>query len=502
MLLTMLAVVVGIGALVAATGSVRGPAVATIAGGLLGGAVLIRASDTPLGTALASTHIPLIGVLALAGVGISLLDAGVVAAVSGDSSADLTGILRSIVLHLGVAIGAGLGALGAIGTLRDGIGDGGIWKLWQSGVATNAVIVVVLGAILAPRHEAISALPLPSIDLSPLFDLVLSPSGPGVVLVTFWALVLSLVESTRITLTNLPLAELVSRSQRERISKLLLRADKSLKTVTNLSLVLGLASFVLFLPAFRTALFEGAPVTRKIIPVLATPALRSLLLALTVGLFMISFAIYLLQRLAGQVASALGTYLPAAAGGILAIVFATVATPLVGRARSQLPRSLQEPARSLVDAFSPVGLILAVMAVAVLVLLAAMTVIVGAGALRYVPSRGAGGAFAATGLVVGAVSVGATGGSAIIVFVVVALGVLAWDASEHGVITRAELKGPATGIEAVHIVGSLAVAGLGVGVAWLSYTIFLGAITVPEGSLPGAIGAIVASLLVLGVLRG
>jgi hypothetical protein len=313
------------------------------------------------------------------------------------------------------------------------------------------------------------------------------------VLVTFWALVLALVESTRITLANLPLAELASRSQRERILKLMLRADKSLKTVTYLSLVLGLSS--LALPAVRTALFE-------IVTVLATPALRSLLLALAVGLFVISFAIYSLQRLAGQVAGALGTYLPAVAGGILAIGVAAVATPLAGRTRSQLPQSLQEPARNLVDAFSPVGLILALIAVAILVLLVAMAVIVGAGALRYVPSWGAGGAFAAAGLVVGAVSVGATGGSAIVVFVVVALGVLAWDASEHGVISRAELKGPATSVEAVHIVGSLAVAGLGVGVAWLSYTILLGAVAVPDGSLPGAVGAIVATLLVIGMLRG
>lgn len=502
LLLVALAVIIGIAALVTSTGSVRSPAMATVAGGLLGVAVIFRASDTPLGTAIASAIVPLVGVLAVATAGISVLDASAVAAASGGSSAGMPGNLRFVVRHLGVTIGAGLGAFGTVGTLRDGIGDGAVGQLCRSIVAMLAVIGTALVVILAPSHEAILRLPVAAMNLSPFVDPLFSPNDPGITLLTFWVLGTVAVWSAKAALNRLPILALASRSRRERMSSLVEQIDGVLWGGVRFCLLFVVATSLLLIGADTTAMFEAVPVAREVVTALEAPVLRVFLLSAIAVLAGITLFIQVIKCTTGSVASAIRAHLPAAFGGILAILIAVIAAPLVGKVRSRLPEGFNESVGTFVESYSPVGVVLAAVAVAVFLLLLALTVIALGGALGYVPSRSAGGAIAAAGLVVGALSVGATRGSAVVVFFVVALSLLAWDVNEYGVTIRAELKNPATRTETVHAVGSLAVAALGVGVAWGFYGILLGAVAVPNGSLAGAIGTIVAVLLLLGMLRG
>lgn len=501
LLLVALAVIIGIAALVTSTGSVRSPAMATVAGGLLGVAVIFRASDTPLGTAIASAIVPLVGVLAVATAGISVLDASAVAAASGGSSAGMPGNLRFVVRHLGVTIGAGLGAFGTVGTLRDGIGDGAVGQLCRSIVAMLAVIGTALVIILAPSHEALLRLPVTAMNLSPFVDPLFSPNDPGITLLTFWVLGTVAVWSAKAALDRLPILALASRSRRERMSSLVEQIDGVLRGGVRFCLLFVVASLLL-IGGDTTAMFEAVPVPREVVTALEAPVLRVFLLSAIAVLAGITFFTQAIQWTTGSVASAIRAHLPAAFGGILAILIAVIAAPLVGKVRSRLPEGFNESIGTFVESYSPVGVVLAAVAVAVFLLLLALTVIALGGALGYVPSRSAGGAIAAAGLVIGALSVGATRGSAVVVFLVVALSLLAWDVNEYGVTIRAELKNPATRTETVHAVGSLAVAALGVGVAWGFYGILLGAVAVPDGSLAGAIGTIVAVLLLLGMLRG
>jgi hypothetical protein len=88
-----------------------------------------------------------------------------------------------------------------------------------------------------------------------------------------------------------------------------------------------------------------------------------------------------------------------------------------------------------------------------------------------------------------------------VTFVLVGLGVVAWDVSDRGVRARADLgPGSAASVETVHAVGSVAVAAVGVGVARASLGL-VGAVSLPDGAVLGAVVAVAAAVILLGVLR-
>jgi hypothetical protein len=507
--LTAIAVTAGIGVLAIATGSPLVAAIGGITGGLLGLAVVTR--ETPAGNAIASGLTPLLGALVVAAVGLALRNAGLGVAILGGGSLDQ--VVPSVLVQLGLTTGAGIGVFGTVNTVRDGVGEGAVTRLWTSVLATLAVIAVALAGILVTRREALSALPLPMVGPPSLLDpvlsttdavtgLFLSSAGPSMVLLTFWALVLGLVLSVGFVLARLPIVALTARSRKARVSALLDRLYAVLRMFIWLWMVPGLANVLLLSDSLRTEAFEAAPAMRSVVATLQTPDVRLGLLTLIITLSVMGLAVSLLQRVAGRVAGVLGSYVPPALGGALAVALAAAASPFVNDLHRRLPAEFQRSTDPLIEAVSPLGLALLGVAVAVFVLLVALTVVVVAGALGYVPSRSAGGAFAATGLVTGAVSLGATGGPPLAVMVVIALGLLAWEASEHGVTIRAELDTSATRVETVHHVVSLAVATLGVGVALAANEVLLGEVAGGTESLAGALGAVVASLLLLGVLRG
>lgn len=483
------AAVVGGLALTAGTGDAIGVGVglAAVAGGSLGGVVLCRARERPGWTAVASLSTPLVGGTGLAGV------AHLAAARGALAPPDPLALLQAV----GLALGVVLAALGAVGTLGDGIGEGAVSGVWRAATASVTVVTLAFGAVLADRRDALDALSVPGVGTGGL-DPVLTPADPTVGLVSFAALVAAAAFAGRAALSTLPVAELAHRRRREAVRATVERADAALLEAAMYGALAAGGSVATVLPPVR----ETLPVA-ALAGLVASPALRGALLWTAVVAGGIALGGALLRAAAGETAATLGRLLPAVAGGVGVVLAATVVDG--GTVRSliaALPAGGRAPASALSTALSPTGLVLGVALVALVALTGLSTALVVASGVGLLPARGSGGVLAGTGLGSVAVLLGAGGASAPVVFALVGLAVVAWDVSDRGVGARAAL-GPRSdaGIEAVHTVGSVGVAAVGVGAAW-GVSRVVEAVALPEGALLGAVTAVAAAVVLLGVLRG
>jgi hypothetical protein len=486
-LVTGLAVGGGLALVAVVEGAVAGVAVTAAAGAGLGLAVLGGAREGPTWTTAVSVLVPFV---ALAGV------AGVALFVATRGTAALTNPL-ALLPTLSLALGTGLAAFGAAGTLGDGIGEGAVSRAWRTASATATVVVVAAGALVGTRVDALGSLPVPSIDLGALLGPVLTPTGPTVGLGSFATLVVAAALAGRAALSTLPVVELTHRRRREATRESVARVDTALLTTVKYGVLAACASALTVLPPVREAL----PVV-ALAGLVASGALRGALLALAAVAGGVALAGRLLQAAAGDTASTLGRVLPVTAGGVGVVTGALAGGDAVRALVTGLPPAVRPVAGNLLDALSPAGLILGVTLVALTALATLLTALVVANAVGLVPARGSGGALAGTGLGAVAVVLGADGAAPLAVFALVGLAVVAWDVSDQGVSARADLgAGSAARIETVHAVASVGVATLGVGAAW-AVSGLVGAVALPGGALVGAIVAVAGSVILLGLLRG
>jgi len=314
--------------------------------------------------------------------------------------------------------------------------------------------------------------------------------------VSFFGLVVAVALAGRWALSVLPVIELAPRARREAVERVAERLDADCRAVVKYGVVAASASLPTALPVVRAALPVAAAGA-----FVAPTGPRAVLLVVAAAAATLALAGRLLQAAAGETAAALGRVLPATVGGVGVVVAAVGAGGAVRGVVDGLPSAVRPVAVGLLDALSPTGLALGVAVVALGALTAALTAFVVVLAVDLVPTRGSGGVLAGTGLSACAVVLGLGTAPALATFVLVGLGVVAWDVSDRGVAARADL-GPrsATSIEAVHAVGSVAVAAVGVGVAWASFGL-VGAVALPDGALLGAVAAVAAAVILLGVLR-
>jgi len=483
------ALAVGAGLLVAGVtgGATAGLAATTVAGVALGVATLARARDGPIPAATGAALVPVAAFGIVGGVALVAAERGVLGAMLDGGGLPAVGL----------AVGAGAAAFGATGTLGDGIGEGAVRRLRRSALATAAVVGLAFGTVVAGRFDALGSLPALAFDPGALLEPVLTPGGPTLSLVSFFGLVVAAALACRGALSTLPITELAPRERRDAVERTVVRLDADLRATLKYGVVAASASLPTAIPAVRESLPVGA-----VAALLATPIPRWLLLGVTVVAASLALAGRLLRAAAGDTATTLGRLLPATAGGVPVVLVAVGARGPIRGLVAGLPAAIRPLATDLLDALSPTGVALAVALVAVGVLTAGLTAL---GVLLWidlVPTRGSGGALAGAGLALCAVVLGVGSAPALATFVLVGLGVVAWDASDRGVALRADLGPQSAGrIEVVHAVGSVAVATVGVAVAWAAL-VLAGAVAMPDGALVGAMTAVAGAVILLGVLRG
>jgi hypothetical protein len=488
----VVALAVAVGVLVTATVGRGSGGVALLAatGVVLGAATLCRARDGPAWAAVGAALTPLLALGAAAGVALLAAERGVLGAGVGG---DLGAVLPAVAL----AVGIGMAAFGATGTLGDGIGEGAVRRVHRSALATATIVGTAFVAVLVTRFEALDGVSAPTVDIASLLAPVHSPGGPTVSLVSFFVLVVAVALACRAALSTLPVVELAPRERRAAVERAGDRLDAHLRVAVKYGVVAAGASVTTVLPVVR----ETVPVV-GVGALLAPTGIRVTLLAVGVVAAGLAVAGRLLQAVTGSTASALGRLLPATAGGVWVLLVAFGAGGAIRGVVDGLPPAARPVATDLLATLSPAGVALGAVTVALGSLTAALTALVVCSGIGLVPTRGSGGALAGTGLTLCGVVLGVEAAPALATFALVGLGVVAWDTSDQGVTARADLGPLSAGrIEAVHAVGSVAVATVGVGAAWVAFGL-VGQVAMADGALVGAVAAVAGAVILLGVLRG
>ncbi|MFB6177681.1 MAG: hypothetical protein ABEI99_11155, partial [Halobaculum sp.] len=459
--------------------------------------VVIRARETAVGRATASLLVPGTAVLAVFGLVLSISDAVFVRPVPNQ-----TVLIARVVEYVGVSFAVGAATAGVIGTLRDGIGDGAVTQLWKTTVGTATPIVLWLVIAFGIQQQAGIAA-LTGIDVGSVVRPILRPSDPLVGLVTLWLLVLTLLETARRALRAAPVVELAPRSTREavadRVDRITATMFTGLKVATLVPIVVG--------SAVTAGVFtEAFTLPRSVDALLAASTNGGVRTPIVFGIVVFTaftLAVWVLRRLTGSAAGVLASVGPSVLGGFVTIGVVTLTSPFVWTALDAVPPGQREPLRELLTRHTPTVVVLGGITVALFALAALLATVVIGAVLGLIPTRASGGAIAAGSLAAGALAVGFSGDRPAVVFGVVALSIVAWDASERGVVTRTELGStPPLSIEVVQTVGTTAVTGAGVALAWTLYTVVLPRIEPPNVTIIGVLAAIAATLLLLFTVRG
>ncbi|MFW6320724.1 MAG: hypothetical protein ACOC0Z_02635 [Halohasta sp.] len=493
-LLLVVAVAAGGWLLTTATDTTRPAAVAGVAGGLLGLTILIRDTETPIGTAVATLLLPVPSLLGLVALGLPVREI-VPLAMEGEP------FVRPLIGGLGVTIAVGVAAFGVVSTLDTGVGKGAVATLWGTAVMASFGIGLALAGLLVVQLEALTAVPIPGVDGSLVTEFVYRPSEPSVVLVTFWLLCFLLVGMLKLLVAVAPILELSSQTKQEAVRRGLSRTHSVLNLLFALLLLVTTMSAIVTMGESDLGTFVGRfPAAFELF---AAPGLRRGLVAgiglLTLG----TLALGGLQFVTGRVTDTVGSLVPSALAGGGAVAVAVVGSPVVPGLLDRVPDTPAVPVDQVATALTPPGVILTGLAIAMLLLTGVLSVIVTAGGFKYIPRRTAGSAIASGSLGFGAIAVGVAGAEPLVVFAAVAVSILVWNIGERSVTTRAELGAlwPIQ-LEAIHTFSALGLAALGVGLAWGLYTNALGRLAVSGGTLVGVLASTVGVLLLVVALRG
>lgn len=494
--LTATAVAGGLTLLASANGSTRATIISAIAGALLGGLVLVRVRDTPLGTTAASLFVPVVALLAVAGLGLSILDAATPTALE-----NTTLLVERLLGHVGVSFAAGVATAGTVGTLADGIGDGGVTGLWKTTVATAIPVGIWLAASFVFQEGATIA--VGGVDTGAITRPIFRPDDVMIGLVTLSMLAIAFLVTIRWALNAAPILELAPRSRRSSLEDTLERVDATLRIARTWAIVVAVVATTLVAAGRHTELFSIPPSARPLLAATTNGGIRTTLGLGIVAAVSITSAVWLLGRLTGNAAAFLRRVGPSVLGGVVTVVVVTLASPLIRALVSVVPAEQRPLVENVVARHTPTVVALSVVAIALAALGTLLATVAFSGGIGLLPSRASAGVLASGGLALGAVVVGVTNGRPPVVFGVVALSILAWDVSERGVVTRAELDAvPAPRTEVVQALGTTVVVGGAAVLAWAIYTRALPRITAPNATAVGVLSAVLATLLLVFALRG
>lgn len=503
-LVTALAVLVGVLLLIQRTGIRRGPILAVAAGSTLGTAVLLERRDSPSTTAGITVLISVIAILWAASLGVAVFDSGVISTfLAGSGTGNLGQLVSPLLRHVGLSLGIGIATFGVMGTVQDSLGDGGVLGVWKLSVVTAMLTGIALGFLLTLRFNALRQLSLPALQMGVVRNVLLTPGSPTLGLLVTGIEFAIAAGMLRWALKSLPVVELTARARRDEVRSSLDTVYSICGKLIRGSVIGGVGGAILAVTGILDLLLGYVPPLQVFLTVLLYPGLRATLLGVAVVSGAVLLSTTLVQWLTGDTLELLQRVVPAMVGAGVTVVGAFLASGVVSRVIAFLPPGIRPQALEYVQAVSPMGIVLFGIELVMILLSIGLFAIVLTGAFGYIPARAAGGAIAAAGLILTVLVIGVFGDAPIIVFALVGLAIIAWDASEHGVTTRAEL-GPRAGrqIEVLHSVGSVAVAGIGVGIAWGARSKLVSALAVPGGTLLGTLALLCAALILLGVLRG
>lgn len=487
------AVAVGGWLLATATNTGRSALIAGLAGGLLGLAVLIRDTGTPVGTVIATLFLPVSSLIGVVAIGLSVRDL-VPLVIEGES------VIRPLIGQFGVTIAIGIAAFGVIATLDTGVGNGAVATLWGTAVLALLGMSVPLGGLLIVQFDALTTVPTSGVNTAIISSVIYQPAEPLIVILSFWFLMCVQAGILKLLVGAAPVIELTPQTKEATVTDVLSQTHSVLNLLFALSLsLMGLALMIRLSSTNLTGLFDRYPLTYT---VFRAPGFRRGLVA---GIGLATFLTLLLtglQLVTGRVTNTIGRLVPSILAGGSSAALAVVASPVIPRLLARVPDTTL-PINEVATALTPPGVILAALTTAVALLTGVLTVIVTAGGLQYIPQRTAGSALASGGLGFGAIAAGIGGSQTVVVFAAVGVSIFVWNLGERSVTTRAELGAfPSVQLEAIHLLSALGLAMVGVSLAWVLYTNVLGQLVVSGGTLIGVLASAVGVLILVVTLRG
>ncbi|OVE83711.1 DUF7519 family protein [Natronolimnobius baerhuensis] len=443
---TILATLAGI-ALLAVGGDPVAGLLAVVTGGLLTATVTATKRGTPGGRGLGSilaviTALALTGALALAATSGPLTD--------------------GLLARVGLIVAMSLATFGATATVTGAVGSGAVRSAFPVTILTalplSVVAIAYLEAVRSRVDDALGAATDGPTGGASITDPILSPDGTVPALVSFVALAVAVLWVSAFVLPRLPIAELVTRENREQTRHSINRTAK----------LAGLGGLLLIPTSFGLAATAALSRTGELPPVVAS-TLETWLLPVTM---MTGVRVGILAAIATLLALLALAWLPGLyrlryhpfvawapvfSGGALVSVLLVVGYPAAFERWIQpaLEEATAEggtlalpgfgeliPIAELTDVLEPPNGI-ALLAIAMLSLIGTITaVLVGIwllGSIGPLPDRGAPGSLGAGALVFGAIIAGVDGASVLVVSGVVACALVTWDGAVYGVSVTEEL---------------------------------------------------------------
>lgn len=419
---------------------------------LLGGAVLavstgLASREEPLAVFAASVLAPVGGVAVLAAAALSVADLPL-----------LQGLLDPLVL-----LGLAAAGFGGVAAFTGGVGGGAVGRAFSVVVATTALPVVAgIAAVLTAVNASTGIFGQVGDLLGLLGRLVTRPTGGPVDVVVFVVVAAATARALAAGLDAAPVVELAPREYRDTAASATGTAIVVCLSIWRLFAVGWLVVFAGLVGGFGPRVLGGVPdpVVDAVGMMASSSAVRFLLLA-TIVVSLATYAALRVGRLVtGDQRESLRRVAPTAGGGVLAV---TVGVVFAGRLVAEVQRSVPDQAASVVEraaeVFGEPALALTALVVPLVGLAALLLAFAALGRLRAIPQRAAPAAVASAGLVLAGAAAGVQNASPGFVFGLVAAGMVAWDAGEHGVGLAAELGRTArtARVELVHVAVSVGV---------------------------------------------
>ena len=497
-----LLVLLGLWLFYGATGTPGGVLASALGGLLLGVAILARVRGTEMGLTIANVLVPFIALVFLAALGLSALDT---VAMIMQADPTIAGIAKVAVRDLGLSIASGVVVLGAVGTVEHGIGDRGVSLLTSTAIGTAIVVVAVLGGFVYMRSAILPTADISVLQLAPFREQLLDPATPGAALLINWGMFIMAALMGQATVSSVPMVELAPRRYEDQLQKVGNWIGSWLGISAILAFISGVLAVLVFSPetGSEMTILEsmrqtmGAESTETVIDIFGSKQLRGGLFGVSWVLLAITLVFRGLEYFTGSITSTARRLIPTILGGLTGVAMAFLLKSSVRPTIRRVPSGPRDLAIQAIDMVGPVGILLAVVSASIILLIVGLFLFSVAGGIRFVPSRGAGGALAATGLGFGAIIMGLGDSSPLTAFTMIGLSIIVWNIGQRGVKTHSELEAsPPLTLETLHSLGGFIGAVPAIGLAWILYTTTLPSITLPEGTFVG----VLVSLVVLTVL--
>lgn len=493
-LLVASGVVGGIWLLTTVVDSTTPAVLASLAGASIGVLTILRDTESPAGVAVTTLLLPVVGLTLLAAV---LVPVRLLVPVPVGS---IRATIPVAVGLFGLVGAAWLASFGVLGVWNRTVGRGSVAAMWTLNNRAAVGPVVLFVGILIRRFDALTKIPAIEVNLG-LRSVLIAPQTAAVAMITFVVLCDFIIAGLQLILAAAPIVELTPQTDQARVKNSINRLSRLL----NIVLLLGLSLMVggilaVLLSVDIAALAERYP---TIFALFAASGVRRALLA-GFGLTIMTATVFAgVQLLTGRVATAVGWVVPGLLAGSITGVFAAFGTPAVSLLQERAPAALTPVITQVAAALTPAGVVAGVTTVGMSALTVGLGVVILGGGINYFPSEAAGSAMAATGLAIGAITLGIYGASGLTVFGVVGLSVFIWDIGDRSATTRTELQATsALQIEVLHLLSAAGIAAVGVALAWGLYANVLGQIGRTNGAVLAMVAASIGMVVLLAEIQG